>query len=106
MVALKDIRDFAGQVAERFKPERIVLFGSYARGTPHEDSDVDLLVVMRHPGVAWRQAAEITEQIPAPFPLDLLVRSPEQVKERIELEDWFMRDLIAEGKVLYEAAYR
>ena len=45
-IPMQVIRDYARRVAERFQPEKIILFGSYAYGTPHEDSDVDILVVM------------------------------------------------------------
>lgn len=45
-IPMKVIRRFARQVAERFDPEKIILFGSYAYGTPHADSDVDILVIM------------------------------------------------------------
>jgi predicted nucleotidyltransferase len=69
------IRRFARDVAARFDPERIVLFGSYAYGDPHDDSDVDVLVVM-----ATRnqidQAARISLAIDPPFPLDIVVRTP------------------------------
>ena len=45
-VPMRLIRRFARQVAERFQPDKIILFGSHAYGTPHEDSDVDILVIM------------------------------------------------------------
>jgi predicted nucleotidyltransferase len=48
MVRMKQIRDWSRRVAKQFNPERIILFGSYAYGKPREDSDVDLLVVLRH----------------------------------------------------------
>ena len=77
------IRRFARQVAERWRPEKIILFGSYAYGTPHADSDVDILVVMpaRH---QHTQAARIRWEIPAPFPIDLIVRTPENLRWRLE----------------------
>ena len=45
-VPMRVIRQFAHEVAEQFRPDKIILFGSYAYGTPHADSDVDILVVM------------------------------------------------------------
>src|SRR5438128_3977193 len=73
------IRRFARQVGERFQPEKIILFGSYAYGTPHADSDVDILVVMpaRH---QHTQAVRIRWESPAPFPLGLIVRTPKNLK--------------------------
>ena len=43
-VPMRLIRRFARQVAELFDPDKIILFGSHAYGTPHADSDVDILV--------------------------------------------------------------
>ena len=65
------IRRYARQIAERFRPDKIILFGSYANGTPHEDSDVDLLVVMPAANQV-SQAVRIRLALPAPFPMDLL----------------------------------
>ena len=80
------IRDFARQVAERFQPDEIILFGSYAYGTPNADSDVDILVVM--PARNQRsQAYKIRVAISAPFPMDLIVRIPETLKWRLEEGD-------------------
>ena len=85
-IPMRVIRRFARQVAERFHPEKIVLFGSYAYGTPHEDSDVDLLVVM--PARNEIDAAiRIQTLLLPPFPLDLIVRKPKEVKSRLAREN-------------------
>src|SRR5689334_12151610 len=76
------IRRFVREVAERFDPEKIILFGSYAYGTPHEDSDVDILVVMPARN-QLDQAVRIRLAVDAPFPMDLLVRTPENLARRI-----------------------
>ena len=90
-------------MAEEFKPERIVLFGSYARGKPTPDSDVDLLVVMGHRGRPADQSVEIRLRLRPPFPLDLLVRSPKTVQKRLALGDSFLKEILEKGQVLYEA---
>jgi predicted nucleotidyltransferase len=105
MTKLKTIRSFCNQVAAEFRPQKIVLFGSYAYGTPTEASDVDLLVIMPHRGSAVRQAVEIEMKVRAPFPLDLLVRSPEKLRKRLALGDWFMWETLQKGLVLYEGAH-
>lgn len=94
------IRRYARQVAERFQPKKIILFGSYAYGTPHEDSDVDLLVVMPTANEV-SQAVRIRLALAAPFPMDLLVRTPEKLRRRIEEGNWFLREITEKGKVLY-----
>lgn len=97
------IRRYARRVARRFRPEKIILFGSYAYGTPHADSDVDLLVVMRAANEI-DQSIRIRWALPAPFPMDLLVRTPKNLQWRLEEEDWFLREVISEGNVLYESS--
>jgi len=96
------IRNLCRQIVENFQPEKVVLFGSYAYGKPNEDSDVDLLVIMPFEGRDSQKAVEIISRLKTNLPLDLLVRTAEQVKKRIEMEDFFMREIAEKGKVLYE----
>jgi len=103
MVSISKIRQFSRQIAEEFKPERIVLFGSYASGKPTPDSDVDLLIVMPFEGRSVEQSVEMRLKLRPPFPVDLIVRTPETVRQRLEMGDTFMRDILRSGKVLYEA---
>lgn len=87
-----------------FKPLQVILYGSYAYGTPKEYSDVDLLVVMPVEKMdARRQASEIRELIPQRFKMDLLVRSPEDIAYRVSHNDWFLREVTEKGEVLYES---
>ena len=103
MVAMRQIRDLSRRIAREFRPRRIVLFGSYATGRPTTDSDVDLLVIMPHKCRAVEKSVEIRMKVRPRFPLDILVRSPKKVKERIAMGDTFMQDIVEKGKVLYEA---
>lgn len=102
-VKRQQIRKTCSQIARLFKPQRIVLFGSYAYGKPTADSDVDLLVVMPFEGKGFRKAAEIRSQIDATFPLDLVVRSPEEMARRLAGGDFFMREITEKGELLYAA---
>ena len=97
------IRALVQRIAERFQPEKIILFGSYAYGYPKPESDVDLLVVMDTPLRARQQRLEISRAVsPRPFPLDIVVRTPHELAERIALGDLFLREITTRGKVLYE----
>jgi predicted nucleotidyltransferase len=100
---METITAISDQIAREFNPERIILFGSYAYGKPRPDSDVDLLVVMPHDGNNVYQAIEILNEVSPPFPVDLLVRTPIEVEQRIALNDSFLRDIITRGQVLYAA---
>lgn len=95
------IRRYARQIAERFRPDKIILFGSYAYGQPHEDSDVDLLVIMPARN-ELDQSFKIRWQLPAPFAMDLIVRTPKEMKWRLEEGESFLTEITSKGKVLYE----
>jgi predicted nucleotidyltransferase len=103
MISLNQIQDFSQQIAEKFQPERIILFGSYASGKPTEDSDVDLLVILPFEELPVQKAIAIRQQIKAPFPLDLMARTPQQIQQRLDMGDFFIQDIMRNGRVLYEA---
>ena len=100
-VPMHVIRRFARQVAERFQPDKIILFGSHAYGTPHADSDVDILVVMPCRN-QLDQAVKISLAIDPPFPLDIIVRKPHNLQWRLEEGESFHTEIVTKGKVLYE----
>jgi uncharacterized protein len=91
------------QIAREFRPQRIILFGSYAYGEPTPDSDVDLLVVMPLEGRAMDKAVEISRRLEHRFPIDLLVRSPEELRQRLEWNDFFLKEATEKGVVMYDA---
>lgn len=95
------IRRFAQQVAKRFRPDKIILFGSHVYGRPHADSDVDILVVMRAKNQV-DQAVKISLAIDPPFSLDVIVRTPHDLNRRLEDGDLFHTHIVTKGKVLYE----
>jgi predicted nucleotidyltransferase len=102
----EQIRHLCDAIAREFHPQKIVLFGSHTYGRPHSDSDVDLLVVMPFEGSPFRQAAVILSHVVRTvgvLPMDLLVRTAEQVRERLQMGDSFMREIIERGRVMYEA---
>ena len=101
-IPVSAIRRFARQIAERFHPDKIILFGSYAYGTPHEESDVDLLVIMpTYNEIA--QAIRIRRECDRPFALDLIVKTPERLERALKQENWFLREVVSKGRLLYEA---
>src|SRR5207247_10641888 len=103
-IPMRVIRRFARQVAECFRPDKIILFGSFAYGRPHADSDVDILVIMPARN-QLEQAFRIHTQIDPPFPVDVLVRTPRNLRWRLAAGDSFLRETVSRGKVLYEKAH-
>jgi predicted nucleotidyltransferase len=106
LVSLRAIKRFALRIAEQFRPEKIILFGSYAYGEPNADSDVDLLVVMAGRN-QLDQAGRIYLEIPVPFPIDVdvIVRTPTNLKKRLARGDLFTTEIVSKGKILYEAVH-
>jgi predicted nucleotidyltransferase len=99
-----DIQSIADRIARTFRPDKIILFGSHARGQAAKDSDVDLLVLMDYQGHAIRQSAAIRASLgDAPFSLDVIVRTPEEFSKRCAMNDWLMREIQSEGIVLHAA---
>ena len=103
MVDRVAIETLADKIAREFNPERIILFGSYARGAASDDSDVDLLVVLDCPGKPWKLATQIRHRVRPQFSLDLLVRSPQELRSRVAQRDPFFLEITEQGDVLYEA---
>lgn len=101
LVPMSAIRKLAREIVAKFHPERIILFGSYAYGKPHRDSDVDILVVMPTRN-ELDQSAKICIALDYHFGLDLVVRKPENLRRRLQWGDWFLREIVNQGKVLYE----
>jgi len=102
MIQRSEIKAYVKRLAQEFNPERVILFGSHARGKPTEDSDVDLLVVADYRGDGTDKAVEIRLRIPRKFPLDLIVRKPSEIRRRLAMKDSFVSTVSEEGKVLYE----
>lgn len=99
------IEDLTRRIVREFRPERVVLFGSYAHGTATCDSDVDLLVVMRFQGSGGAQAVEIMRRVRPRIPLDLVVRTPEDMRQRLAWNDFFLQEIDEKGEVLYESPH-
>lgn len=105
MVVFAEIDDLAARIAHDFDPDKIILFGSHADGTQRLNSDVDLLIVLPVEGKCWRKAAEIRGRVNCRFPLDLLVRTPDEVRWRVAAGDPFLREVTERGKVLHAKDY-
>jgi len=102
MVSMSTIEEFAKKVGETFGPEKIILFGSHAYGTPHEDSDVDLLLIYADDKMP-KERPLVRSTLKPDFPCDILFRTASQIKERLRLRDFFIEEILDKGRVLYDA---
>ncbi len=103
---MRDILAVGVEIGRVFNPHKVILFGSHARGTAGPDSDVDLLIVMPHDGDGPKQASAIRREVEIPFSVDMLVRSPAELRRRVRLNDFFIKEILRDGKVIYEGSGR
>lgn len=98
-----EIKQILDKIIAEFKPEKVVLFGSYAWGKPRKDSDIDLFVIKDDPQKNNRELAIDLERvlIDRPRALDLIVYKPSQVQKSLEEKNRFISKIITEGKILY-----
>ena len=99
------IRAYARRIAEQFHPDRIILFGSHAKGESRPDSDIDLLVIMPTRNEI-DQSLRISLALETTLPVDLIVRTPKHWESGLADGDWFLRDIQKTGKVLYAQTHR
>lgn len=103
LIPMEAIQAVADRIAEQFRPDKIILFGSYAYGDPKPWSDVDLLVVMDTAQTHNKQRREMSRALtPKPFAMDIVIRSSRDLESRIPQGDWFLKEIVEKGKILYE----
>lgn len=91
------------RIVEALKPEKIILFGSYAYGHPTPDSDVDLLVIMESAASPVERYLAVARLLrPRPFPVDIVVKTPMELRRACEANDGFIREILSRGETLYE----
>lgn len=101
----KELDKLSKQIIEKYKPEKIILFGSLATGKLKKGSDIDLLVIKKTNKDYWQRAEEIAEilgGIRIDVPKDVLNITPKELKYRLSVNDFFIKDIIDNGEVIYE----
>lgn len=97
------ITEIATKIVENFHPEKIILFGSQVWGKTKGWSDIDILVIMNFNESSSQLSAKISMAAkPRYVPMDIMVRTPDEIKRRIEIDDHFIQRILTQGKVLYE----
>jgi predicted nucleotidyltransferase len=95
--------DAVERIVRELAPEKVILFGSYAYGAPTSDSDVDLLIVMETDAPSKERSWAVSRfLLPRPFPVDILVKTPQEIARALTKGDFFVREVVERGKVLYE----
>jgi predicted nucleotidyltransferase len=100
------LAEIVRRIVTVFAPQKIILFGSYAYGTPSVDSDVDLLVIQKTNLQRVERSVAISELIlPRPFPVDILVKTPNEIQEALNKNDPFIKEIISQGRILYKQSH-
>ena len=97
------LSEVVDRIVRKFHPEKIILFGSWARGTAREDSDLDLLVVLSNVEHKRKAAIEVLRALNGlPISKDVIVTTPQEIEERGKTVGYILRPALEEGKVIYE----
>jgi len=98
----KEIQSITRQIIEKFRPEKIILFGSVAKGEWSSDSDADFLIIKKDtPLYGSDRIRELSRLIERNIPVDFLVYRPEEFDKRLKMGDPFLKAIVKDGKVLY-----
>jgi predicted nucleotidyltransferase len=97
------LSDAVGRIVKELQPDRIILFGSQVYGYPNQDSDVDLLIIMKTEDRPIKRVSKVSRLLrPRPFPVDIFVRTPDEIQHRVKMGDQFIMEILTRGKVLYD----
>jgi predicted nucleotidyltransferase len=97
-----EIESITAQLVDKYKPEKIILFGSAARGDATPDSDMDFLIIKNDtPHMGRDRMIEVSRLIDRNLPADFLVYRRDEFEKRLAMGDPFLEMVVAEGKVLY-----
>jgi len=98
----KEIKKVVNQIVKNYKPEKIILFGSFVYGKPKASSDIDLLILKKTKQRKVERIKKVLMETESHFPLEPLVYTPEELKKRLRLGDFFFENIIKKGKIMYE----
>lgn len=102
MITQNKIQNIAETIANTIKPDKIILYGSYAWGKPDEQSDVDLFIIQKSNLTRIDRARNARKAIwGMGVPVDISVYTPNEVERRLNIGDFFIKDIINKGKILY-----
>jgi predicted nucleotidyltransferase len=95
------VKEVGELVKKEFSTEEVILFGSFASGEPSPSSDLDILVIMDTKLKPYKQSSlirmRLDEKLGVKVPIDLIVRTPQQISERLNLGDFFIKNILTKG---------
>jgi predicted nucleotidyltransferase len=99
----KEIQRITQEIVKKYKPEKIILFGSWAWGKPKKWSDIDLFIIKKSKKKRWQREYELRMKLLGNKfpPMDLLIYTPEELERRLQIGDFFIQDILKQGKIIY-----
>jgi len=97
----KELKRIVDTIIKNYSPEKIILFGSLTKGDINEWSDIDLIIIKFTDEGPWERAARVDRFIEHKVPVDILIYTPEEVRQRLAMNDYFVKEFSEKGKVLY-----
>ena len=97
----KELKRIVDIIVRNYSPEKIILFGSLTKGDIHEWSDIDLIIIKFTEDDPWERAIKVDRFIEHKVPVDILIYTPEEVRQRLAMNDYFVKEFSEQGKVLY-----
>ena len=97
----KEIEKIIGQIEDKYQPEKIILFGSYASGRPKKNSDVDLVVIKQTRERFVRRLMRMAEIVRSSLGTEILVYTPKEWQDALREENYFIKEIAKNGKVVY-----
>lgn len=101
-ISRQQIKKITSKIVDDLRPEKVILFGSYAWGKPNQDSDVDLFIIKKNKKDFLKEQQKTRRIINGELPVDILIHTPQEVKKRINLGDFFYINIMKKGVRLYE----
>jgi len=101
-----ELDKIVSRLVDTYRPEKIILFGSYAYGKPNADSDLDLLIIKKSSERfidRWVNVRRIVSDPKRSISFEPIVLTPDEVKERLAIGDQFIKEIITRGEILYAA---
>lgn len=98
----KALETVVKSLRDKYHPEKIILFGSLTRKNIAEGSDIDLLIIKETDKNPWERAREVESIVERKVPFDLLVYTPEEIRDRLKINDFFIEEIFEKGEVIYE----
>lgn len=100
----KEVKNIVEQLINLYKPQKIILFGSLIRGNPKPDTDIDFLIIKKNvPALGVDRIRQLDRLIKYKLATDFIVYKPEELDQRLKLGDPFIKSILSEGRILYDA---